>query len=135
MLAPQTSVRAGGWRRVVTLLTAIGSTGLLACEDDVGTCCMAFDDATRAKIPVPDAMGGDRIRQDPRFDCSGLTCISTAGSPTYCSRPCREANDCPNGYSCEAVLQSDPGPGAMIGPEDLFCVTTAPECQMTGAAP
>ena len=133
MLAPEVIVRSGGWHIVVTLFTA-GAVGLFACDDDVGTCCMAFDDETRAKIPVPDESGGDRIRQDPRFDCSGLTCISTAGSPTYCSRPCRGTHNCPDGYVCEPVLQSDPGPGAAIGPEDRFCVSATPECQLGGAS-
>lgn len=101
-------------------------------NDDAGTCCKGLNAEATAKIPEPDPNGGDRVRQDPKFDCSGLTCVSTAGSPTYCTHPCRDDGDCPDGMRCEAVLQSDPGPGTQLTPEDTFCVSATPFCATEG---
>ena len=132
VVAPRTTLRLHECRTIVTFLTTtMLLVSLSGCNDDIGTCCKALNEETRAKIPVPDENGGDRIRQDPMFDCSGLTCVSTAGSPTYCTRPCRSADDCPKGYTCEPVLQSDPGPGSTIGPDDQFCVSQNPDCSST----
>ena len=116
------------------VLTAFTATTTGCLEDDVGTCCEALDEEREALIPVapdPDPVTGqvaNVIRQDPGFDCSGLTCTAFEGSAAFCTRQCEDDEDCPEGMSCRAVLESDPGPGAMISVDDKFCVRSPHDC-------
>jgi len=124
--------------RVLIALSAagLGLLGTGCLKDDVGTCCQVFDESKMDLIPVPPevdpadptAKPASVIRQDPAFDCSGLTCTAYQGSKAFCTRQCEDEADCPEGFSCAPVLDSDPGPGAMIGPNDKFCVRTAHSC-------
>lgn len=124
-------------RRTPALLIALAAVTVSTAgclEDDVGTCCEALDEAREMLIPVapePDPMTGqvaNVIRQDPGFDCSGLTCTAYQGSAAFCTRECQETEDCPEGFECQPVLESDPGPGAMIQPGDKFCVRAPHDC-------
>jgi hypothetical protein len=110
-----------------------------ACnESDVGRCCDVVPGGDESLIPQPRVEGGtliNDIRQDPGFDCSSLTCVTFLGSEAYCTAPCDEADDCPDGFTCRSVLTSTPAPDASIQPSDRFCVlepigtsTTVPGC-------
>ena len=115
------------------LLAPFLLTALAGCLDsDVGVCCKVVAGADGSLIPQPETnMSGDPrdvIAQDPKFDCSQVFCVSYQGSPAYCTRQCRDASDCPDGYACQPVLQSDPPEGSQISPDDKFCVKKITEC-------
>lgn len=126
------NIRAG--LALLTTLFAMAASGCLA--DDVGTCCEVLDPAKADRIPVaeprdpmdPLSPQASVIRQDPTFDCSGLTCTAYQGSKAFCTRQCNDDGECPEGFTCTAVLESDPGPDSQIQPEDKFCVRTAHDC-------
>jgi hypothetical protein len=120
-----------GPRWALLALGLLGAAALTGCpRDDVGTCCTLLPGADVALIPVPDPANPDQdvIRLDPSFDCSGLTCVSYQGSKAYCTRECQAVADCPVGFDCRTVLQSDPGPGANIRPTTKFCIRDAHVC-------
>jgi len=110
-------------RAAILVATA---AGLGACNDeDIGRCCTVLID-DQSLIPVSEPTGdGDfsnDIARDPAFDCSSFTCVAFRGSEAYCTDFCDSDEDCPEGFECRPVLQSDPPPGSTIGPEDRFCV-------------
>ncbi|MEM7679011.1 MAG: hypothetical protein AAF449_23790 [Myxococcota bacterium] len=111
----------------------MGLSFALGCsDDDVGRCCRAIDGADNVVIPQPietDNGIQNAIRRDPNFDCDFLTCVAYEGSAAYCTKGCDTAEECPEGFECRAVLESDPGPGSQIRPEDKFCVRVAHVCQ------
>lgn len=124
--------------RILTVFSTaiLSAVGIGCLQDDVGTCCQVLDEANMSVIPIappPDPMdenpvAGSSIRQDPAFDCSGLTCVAYQGSKAFCTRQCEEDADCPEGFTCGNVLDSDPGPNAMLQADDKFCVRTAHDC-------
>ena len=104
------------------------STLLVACqEEDTGRCCeVLLSDASTA-IPSPEFPGDggiprNLVAQHPAFDCESLTCTSWQGSDPFCTRKCNAERPCPQGFECKAILESDPGMGASISPDDTFCV-------------
>ena len=108
-------------------------TGALAAcnDDDVGTCCSAIDGVENVEIPQPIVSEDgvqSAIRRDPNFACDFLTCVAYRGSEAYCTRDCVDDNDCPDGFECLPVLQSDPGPGSQIQIDDKFCVRDNHQC-------
>lgn len=115
---------------------AITATGVGCEKDDVGTCCVTLSPDTADRIPVaptpnpadPNDTQSSVIRQDPTFDCSGLTCTAYQGSKAFCTRQCYDDAECPEGFTCSPVLESDPGPDAQIQPEDRFCVRVSHDC-------
>lgn len=117
---------------VVTL--GLGASTTACLKDDVGTCCQVLDETKSDLIPVapePTSPNGDPasvIRQDPAFDCSGLTCTAYKGTKAFCTRQCYSDSECPDGFTCGQVLESDPGPGAQIQPEDRFCIKVNHDC-------
>jgi len=118
----------GSW--ALTLATGLVLSG---CDDsDVGRCCEVIG-ADPSLIPVSDQTPeGDFINdvaRDPAFDCNGLTCVAFRGSEAYCTEACDEDDDCPEGFSCAAIVRSEPPPGSNIGPEDRFCVRLADNIQ------
>lgn len=121
---------------LLTATLAIAVTGMACDKDDVGTCCVVIDPTLADRIPVapePDPADVNMtqasvIRQDPVFDCSGLTCTAYQGSKAFCTRQCNDDAECPEGFTCAPVLESDPGPGAQIQPDDKFCVRTGHDC-------
>ncbi|MEQ9503400.1 MAG: hypothetical protein RIT81_41450 [Deltaproteobacteria bacterium] len=111
------------------LVLAVG-----ACtEDDAGVCCKVIPGGDETLIPEPEQNDEgdfrDVVAQHPAFDCSGLVCVSTQGSPAYCTHPCRDAGDCPEGFACEPILQSEPPPGSQLTPDDKFCVQALDTCR------
>jgi hypothetical protein len=113
------------------LAVAIGSS---ACNNnDTGDCCRVSPGRdgglppqptfTDAGLPIND------IRVDPAFICRTLTCVSFQGTEAYCTEECERTEDCPEGFSCQAVLQSSAGPDAGIRPDQKFCVKAPHECQ------
>ncbi len=117
-------------------LALVGLSLLLGCtETDVGRCCELIDPSLDTRIPTSTLAGGgdDRrftsaIAQDPGFDCDSLTCVAYQGTRAFCTARCFGAEDCPEGFVCEPVLTSDPGPDAPIQPSDRFCVRSGHEC-------
>ena len=105
---------------------------LMGCnDDDVGQCCSLIDGADAGLIPMPEPVDGgstNAIRRDPRFNCEFLTCVAYQGSPAYCTRDCVDDSDCPDGFECRTVLQSDPGPTSEIQIDDKFCVRDNHQC-------
>lgn len=105
----------------VCFATSLGA--LAGCsEDDVGRCCMAIDGA---EVEIPVAEGNQTaVRRDPSFDCDFLTCVAYPGFSAYCTQECSEPGECPEGFQCEPVLQTDPGspvPGGITS-DTKFCV-------------
>ena len=121
---------------LITVTLALACTTTACLKDDVGTCCQVLDETKKDLIPVapapdpndPNADPASVIRQDPAFDCSGLTCTAYQGSKAFCTRECQDASDCPEGFTCTTVLKSDPGPGSAIRGDDTFCVRVAHDC-------
>lgn len=100
---------------------------LIACsESDAGVCCETVSGVDPSIIPMPGMTpGGDVINdvsRDPAFLCNELTCVSYRGSEAYCTVMCTRNSDCPEGFVCAPVLQSNPGPGSPIQPDDRFCI-------------
>ncbi len=120
--------RAAGFVAVALVL----SLAVAGCsEDDVGKCCEAIEGAQNVAIPMSiQTEDGfqNAIRRDPNFACDFLTCVAYQGSSTYCTRDCTDDDDCPRGFECRTVLQSDPGPTSAIQPDDTFCVRAAHQC-------
>lgn len=124
--------------RLLVLAAAAGLSafGAGCLSDDVGVCCEVLDPDKADRIPVAPTpepgseFGGQAsvVRQDPAFDCSGLTCTAYQGSKAFCTRQCNEDADCPEGFTCAPVLESDPGPDSQIQPDDKFCVRAAHDC-------
>ncbi len=112
-------------------ILAIGSLLVGCSDDDVGRCCSAIDGAEDVVIPEPVVTENgiqNAIRRDPQFDCEFLTCVAYQGSSAYCTKDCIDDADCPDGFECRTVLQSDPGPGSQIQIDDRFCVREAFQC-------
>ena len=124
-------------RLPLTTLTLVAALLEAFEEDDTGACCQGLSDEGRAAIPHPetaaDGTPRDRVARHPAFDCSALACVSWDGSPAFCSKKCQKDDGCPEGFICRAVLDSDPGEGAPIGPDDKFCVRT--DCSNGEACP
>ena len=111
----------------ITLSIALAAHG---CKDeDTGTCCISLSKDAASAIPVPDTPDGgiprDLVAVHPAFDCEQLTCVSWQGSEAFCSRKCDDKRKCPDGFLCRPVLESSPGAGAGIQPDDTFCVRAA----------
>ena len=124
ILARITPLRARGLLVAAALI-------LLGCESsDAGECCRVLPGGDPSLIPQPDMSGRqeDVVAQNAQFDCSGLVCVSYQGGPAYCTHLCRDASDCPEGFSCEPLLQSAPPPGGQLGPSDRFCVRALDAC-------
>lgn len=124
---------------MIRLRCALGASALIAMgsllagcnNDDVGTCCTAIDGAEDVEIPQPIVSEDgvqSAIRRDPNFACDFLTCVAYQGSEAYCTRDCIDDGDCPDGFECRPVLQSDPGPGSQIQIDDKFCVRDNHQC-------
>ena len=105
---------------------------ILGCSDtDVGRCCRAVEGAEDVRIPEPvQTENGlqNVVSRDRNFDCEYLTCVAYEGSSAYCTRECFDGRDCPDGFECRTVLQTDPGPGSSIQFDDKFCVRAAHQC-------
>lgn len=135
-VAPNAPISPMIARIVLSLTLMLGLAFIFGgcSNDDVGTCCEVIDPSKMDLIPVPpeaDMSGevADVIRQDPAFDCSGLTCTAYQGSKAFCTRQCFGADDCPDGFECRTVLQSDPGPGSTLTKDDRFCVRAPHDCE------
>lgn len=120
--------RFGLWALALSVTTLAA-----ACNsDDTGNCCRVLAGRDANLVPKPEkAPSGEwinAIKLDPAFDCSNLTCVSYQGTNAFCTKACQEADDCPEGFACEPVLQSDPGPGSNIQPGDRFCVKVGHAC-------
>lgn len=105
-----------------------------ACDDgDVGKCCSVLIDDADERIPMSRTSTSGQptsdIALDPAFDCSSLICVAYQGSQAYCTERCFAEEDCPEGFSCRAVLEADPGPTSEIRPSDKFCVKDAHVCE------
>ncbi len=119
------------WPAALAALALAAVLGAVGCQkDDVGTCCKVLPGSDQNLIPRPDPENPalDLIKLDPAFDCSGLTCVSYQGSAAYCTRECTEVADCPEGFDCRSVLQSDPGPGSNLRPSTKFCIRDQHVC-------
>jgi hypothetical protein len=124
-------------RTLMLVMTLILGGSTSAClKDDVGTCCKVLDETQQDLIPVapapdpndPNMDPASVIRQDPLYDCSGLTCTAYEGSKAFCTRQCQDDTECPEGFTCAPVLKSDPGPGSQIQKDDKFCVRSSHDC-------
>ncbi len=98
-----------------------------ACsESDVGRCCEVLIQNGEDLLPVSEEISPGKfindVSRDPAFDCESLTCVAFLGSEAYCTAACSSDEDCPGGFVCVSVLQSDPPPGSSITAEDMFCV-------------
>jgi hypothetical protein len=105
-----------------------------ACsKEDTGQCCKVLPGREPTLIPQPES-GDDGprnvIRIDPAFDCENLTCVSYQATPAYCTKECAFDDGCPEGFACEPVIVSDPGPDSNIRPGTKFCVRVQSECLM-----
>ncbi len=115
-------------RSYLPVAVMIAAAALLSgCEeDDTGLCCRALSDEGRMAVPTPefqmDGSPRDRVARHPAFECSDLACVSWRASEAFCTKKCKDAKGCPDGFACETVLEADPGPGAPITPQDKFCV-------------
>ena len=105
---------------------------MTSCSDtDVGQCCRPIDGADDVQIPTPiqtDNGLQNAIRRDPKFACDFLTCVAYEGSEAYCTRDCIDDGDCPDGFDCLPVLQTDTGTLSQIQKDDKFCVRPAHQC-------
>jgi hypothetical protein len=103
-----------------------------ACaKEDTGECCTVLPGRNEMLIPQPETgPDGPRsiVRIDPAFDCDDLTCVSYKGSAAFCTKECAFDDGCPEGFTCEAVIMSDPGGSSNIGPNTKFCVRGPTEC-------
>ena len=120
-------------REPALMIAAVAIGSLLAgcSNDDVGRCCRAIDGAENVVIPMPvQTENGlqNAIRRDPNFACDFLTCVAYQGTSAYCTKDCIDDSDCPDGFECRTVLQSDPGPSSQIQIDDRFCVREAHQC-------
>lgn len=124
-------------RSLITLIAVlVWGLGAFGCsKEDTGQCCEVLDPAFMDRIPKPDPNdvgpnGEPRnvIRLDPKFDCDNLTCVSYKGSEAYCTKECAFDDGCPEGFRCDEVIESDPGPEASIKKGTKFCVRDAKEC-------
>jgi len=102
------------------------AAAFFGCDDsDVGRCCEVID-ADESIIPTSTRTPTGDFRNDitrhPAFDCNSLTCVAFRNSEAYCTERCNEAADCPEGFACEVVIESEPPAGRSIGPDDRFCV-------------
>lgn len=117
------------------LLLGLGLS-LAACADsDTGECCTTLPGRT-AEIPTSTTSGSssrveyeDSVIQDPAYDCDTLTCVAYHGMPAYCTERCDKDSDCPDGFTCETVLDSDPGPDSAISGDARFCVQENYQCE------
>lgn len=114
------------------LIAGLASLTPACNQDDTGICCQVLSGRDPNLVPKPEkAPSGEwinAIKLDPAFDCSNLTCVSYQGTNAFCTKACQEVGDCPEGFACEPVLQSDPGPGSNIQPGDKFCVKVGHAC-------
>jgi hypothetical protein len=112
----------------LTMLFGFVAMAGSACQtDDTGHCCQTVISDASSALPVPEFPGDggiprNLVSQHPAFDCASLTCVSWQGSDPFCTRKCSPTRPCPLGYDCEPVLESSPGAGANIQPDDKFCV-------------
>ena len=113
-------------------------------KDDVGTCCKTLDDAKTSLVPLFDpAKPLDDVSRNPAFDCDAMNCVVYRASPkAYCTRKCTADTECPGGFVCAPVLQSEPcdstkktvqtdddcEEGAILA-SDKFCVAEAHRCE------
>lgn len=100
-------------------------------KEDTGQCCTVFAGSDPDLIPKPEFNGADPIsvvRVHPDFDCENLTCVSFKGSQAFCTKECAFDDGCPEGFTCQPVIESNPGPMSNLGPDDKFCVRTQTEC-------
>lgn len=115
-------------RLLVLLFATVAFTSVLVgcTNDDVGQCCQVLDGRNPDLIPVAEKNDRgeyiDDISLDPAFDCEFLTCVSYEGSMAYCTRTCEFDDNCPEGFVCRRVLESDPGPGSNVDPNAKYCV-------------
>lgn len=105
-----------------------------ACADsDTGTCCRTIP-GRDATIPTSTTSKTgalvnyrDSVMVDPAYDCEMLTCVAYHSMPAYCTEPCDADSECPKGFSCSTVLDSDPGEGS-IKASSRFCVKDGHQC-------
>lgn len=119
---------------IMGCLSASLSVSFLACKpDDTGDCCTVLSPGQEGRIPTAtvssDGTPQNDIALDPAFDCDSLTCVSYQAGKAYCTKPCLEAAECPEGFECIPVLQADPGPDAPIQKGDRFCVKAQHQCK------
>lgn len=116
------------------LAGAIATFALAACQsNDTGRCCtVTAGRENEVQIPQPergpDGEPRDIVGVHPAFNCEELACVSFQGSQAYCTRQCEFADNCPEGFACEPILQSSAGPDASITPKDKFCVKADHMC-------
>ncbi|MBI3180382.1 MAG: hypothetical protein HYZ27_12015 [Deltaproteobacteria bacterium] len=107
---------------------AVFATLAPACEQhDIGKPCpQLLGDAEPALEGTTRLETEEVVAQDTNFPCEDLICIATDGRSGYCSRKCRSAAGCPDGFTCRTVQE--------IGPfaQDMFCAwahcTSAGDC-------
>lgn len=101
-------------------------------NSDAGVCCKVIPGGDESLIPEPETNASgdpkDVVSQHPVFDCNDLVCVAYKGKPAYCTTFCRDASDCPEGFACEPILESEPPAGSQLGPDDKFCVKVLEQC-------
>ena len=123
----------------VALAATLGcAIALAGCQqEDTGNCCLAISADAASAIPSPQPRDGglprNLVGEHPAFDCDNLACVSWQGADAFCSKRCDEDSECGDGFVCRPVLESSPGAGASIQPDDKFCVRM--NCASDGDCP
>lgn len=144
-------MRSPFMRRILTaaLLVFAGVWANACNKSDIGECCEVLP-GNPATLPELEYRPGtppspiDNIKIDPGFNCDGLACVVYAGSPAaYCTQECEFDDNCPKGFSCLPVLESqacdedhvteeitDDCPPGAVTTKDKFCVKlSAHDCR------
>jgi hypothetical protein len=86
--------------RVLPFLLAFAACG----EENLGKSCPMDDLGADIHDPSQQNAYPEVVEIDARFvNCDHLVCVSTSGSPAYCSKECRTDAGCPKAFECRAV--------------------------------
>jgi hypothetical protein len=92
--------------RIGTLLAvALAALGAACASNDLGTPCHLLRADNTEAAPRP----GHDVVQSGSGECEQFACVSFAGAPARCSRPCAKVGDaCEGGTVCQpAVLDEE----------------------------